>query len=85
MVNVIFVKGRSQTLLYSRKWDRHSQARSENFLTQTSCLLQETGRSQARNIETQKQTIRIKIHQSQITNHDLLRGPAPKKRPMISG
>ena len=28
--------------------------------------------SQAKNLETQKRTKRIKIHQSQITNHDLL-------------
>ena len=29
-------------------------------------------RSQAKNLETQKHTNRIEIHQSQITNHDLL-------------
>ena len=35
-------------------------------------LVPETGRSQATNLETQKRTKRIEIHQSQIKNQDLL-------------
>ena len=38
-------------------------------------------RSQATNLETQKRTKRVKIHQSQITNHDLLN---PFKKSSVS-
>ena len=67
MVSGIYIEGRSQTLLYFPsgvdigKKDR-KETESSNKTTR---LLSETGRSPATNLETQKQTKRIKIHKSQ--------------------
>ena len=54
MMSGIFVKGRRQTLLYSCK--RQEKERSEKSSQKTSRLLPETGRSQATNRETKRQT-----------------------------
>ena len=58
MVSEIFVEERSQTLLYSCKLQDYA--------------LKWTIASNEPNYETQKRTKQIEIHQSQITNHDLL-------------
>ena len=71
MISGLFVKGRRQTLLYSCK---RQYEISEKSSKKTSQLLPETGRSQATNLETQKQTKWIEMHQSQV-NICFLRGP----------
>ena len=53
---------------------RKEQEISEKFSKKTSRLLPETGRSQATNLETQKQTKWIEMHQSQV-KMCFLRGP----------
>ena len=72
MMSGLSVEGRRQTLLYSCK--RQELERSEKSSKKTSRLLPETGRSQATNLETQKQTKWIEMHQSQV-NMYFLRGP----------
>ena len=71
LMSGIFVEGRRQTLLYSCK---RQYEISEKSSKKTSQLLPETGRSQATNLETQKQTKWIEIHRSQV-NMRFLRGP----------
>ena len=71
MMSGIFVEG-SRPLLYSFK--RQELERSEKCLKKTGRLLPETGRSQATNLERQKQTKWIEMHQSQV-NICFLRGP----------
>ena len=71
MISGLFVEGRRQTLLYSFK---RQYEISEKSSKKTSQLLPETGRSQATNLETQKQTKWIEMHQSQV-NMSFLRGP----------
>ena len=70
MISGLFVEGRRQTLLYSFK---RQYEISEKSSKKTSQLLPETGRSQATNLETQKQTKWIEMHQSQV-NICFLRG-----------
>ena len=52
--------------------DKNKKGQKNQSLKQTSWLWPEMGRSQATNLETQKQNKQIEIHQSQIKNHDLV-------------
>ena len=51
---------------------KHANSKVQEPPSQLRFFRQSELRSQATNLETQKQTKRIEIHQSQITNHDLL-------------
>ena len=73
MMSSIFEEGRRQSYCFILSRDKNKKDQKK-YLKKTGRPLPETGRSQATNLERQKQTKWIEMHQSQVIIC-FLRGP----------